>query len=81
MPEKAKELDDFYLQRLLEYMSSDPSALWFYASPVGEQKLGGMVKDMFTKINQMQQQSVFTLQNQGSSAQGPTFMSPLLECC
>ena len=32
-------------------MPSDPSAPWFYASPVGEHKLvGGMVKDMFTEI-------------------------------
>ena len=31
-------------------MSSDPSAPWFYASSVEEHKLGGMVKDMFTKI-------------------------------
>ena len=137
MPEKAKELDYFYL-RSLEYMPSDPSAPWFYASPVGEHKLGGMVKDMFTDIgisgktnhslrttgasilfqanvpekiiqertghrsvkalrlherttgeqhqqvshilsNQMQQRSIFTLQNQGSSAQGPTSRPPLPE--
>ena len=33
-------------------MPSDPSAPWFYASPVGEHKLGGMMKDniMFTEI-------------------------------
>ena len=50
-PEKAKELDYFYL-RPLEYIPSDPSASapWFYASPVGEHKLGGMVKGMFTEI-------------------------------
>ena len=40
MPEKAKELDYFYL-RPHEYMPrpSNPSAPWFYASPVGEHKL------------------------------------------
>ena len=32
-------------------MPSDPSTPWFYASPVGQHKLGGMVKDnMFTEI-------------------------------
>ena len=49
MPTKAKESDYFYL-RPLEYTPSDPSAPWFYDSPVGEHKLGGMVKDMFTEI-------------------------------
>ena len=49
MPQMAKELDYFYL-RPLDSTPSDPSAPWFYASPVGEHKLGGMVKDMFSKI-------------------------------
>ena len=49
MPKNAKELDYFYL-RPLEYVPSDPSAPWFYASPVGEHKLAGMEKDMFTEI-------------------------------
>ena len=49
MPMEAKESDYFYL-RPLEYTPSDPSAPWFYDSPVGEHKLGGMVKDMFTEI-------------------------------
>ena len=48
MPKKAKELDYFYL-RPLESTPSDPSAPWFYASPLEEHKLGGMVKDMFTE--------------------------------
>lgn len=49
MPEKAKELDYFYL-RPLDYTPTEPSAPWFYASPVGEHKLCGMVKDIFTEI-------------------------------
>ena len=49
MPKNAKELDYFYL-RPLEYTPSDPSAPWFYTSPVGEHKLAGMEKDMFTEI-------------------------------
>ena len=49
MPKRAKELDYFYL-RLLESTPSDPSAPWIYASPVGEHKLGGMIKNMFTEV-------------------------------
>lgn len=46
MPEKAK----YFYPRLLDYTPTDPSAPWFYASPMGEHKLCGMVKDMFTEI-------------------------------
>ena len=41
--------DYFYLQPL-DYTPTDPSAPWLYASSVGEHKLGGIVKDMFTEI-------------------------------
>ena len=43
MPKKAMEFDYFYLQPL-ESTPSDPSAPWFYASPVGGHKLGGMAR-------------------------------------
>ena len=49
MPKKAKEMDYFYL-RPLESTPRNPSAPWYYASPVGEHKLGKMVKEMFCEV-------------------------------
>uniref|UniRef100_A0A1X7U4V1 Uncharacterized protein n=1 Tax=Amphimedon queenslandica TaxID=400682 RepID=A0A1X7U4V1_AMPQE len=49
MPQKAKDLDYFYL-RPLDYVPSNPTAVWYCNSPVGEHKLAGMVKEMFEKI-------------------------------
>lgn len=42
----ARELDIFYL-RPLPNVPEDPSKSWFAAVPIGENKLGTMVKDMF----------------------------------
>ena len=49
MPQKAKDLDYFYLRPLEKY-SDEPSAPWYYSSPVGKHKLGSMVKEMFNEI-------------------------------
>ena len=47
MPEKAKQNDWFYVRPL----SGTPgSGVWYFASPVGEHTLGGMVKEMFSDI-------------------------------
>ena len=47
---KAKELDYFYL-RPLEYTPSNSFAPWFYDSPFGEHKLGGMVRHAHRNCN------------------------------
>ena len=49
MPQKAKEMDYFYL-RPLDSKPQDSSAPWYYVSPVGEHKLGRMVKETFSEI-------------------------------
>ena len=49
IPDQARELDIFYL-RLLGNIPEDPSRPWFAAAPVGENKLGTMVKDMFAEV-------------------------------
>ena len=49
MPQKAKDMDYFYL-RPFDNVPENPSAPWCYNSPMGEHKLGGMVKNMFSKI-------------------------------
>ena len=49
MPQKAKEMDYFYL-RQLDSKPQDSSAPWYYVSLVGEHKLGRMVKETFSEI-------------------------------
>ena len=46
MPKQVKEKDYFYLRPL----ESSPRNPWYYASPVGEHKLGKMVKEMFSEV-------------------------------
>ena len=50
-------------------------ALRLYECTTGEQHQHQQVSHILS--NQMQQRSVFTLQNQGPSVQGPTSMPPL----
>ena len=49
LPAKARELDIFYV-RPLPNAPEDPSHPWFAAAPIGENKLGTMVKDMFAEV-------------------------------
>ena len=48
IPDQARQLD-IYL-RPLGNIPNDPTRPWFAATPVGENKLGAMVKDMFTEV-------------------------------
>ena len=49
IPDQARQLDIFYL-RPLGNIPNDPTRPRFAATPVGENKLGAMVKDMFTEV-------------------------------
>ena len=49
IPDQARQLDIFYL-RPLGNIPDDPTRPWFAATPVGENKLGAMVKDKFTEV-------------------------------
>ena len=49
LPAKARELDVFYVRPLPNTLK-DPSQPWFVAAPIGENKLGTMVKDMFAEV-------------------------------
>ena len=49
MPQKAKDMDLFYL-RPLDTVTDDASSPWYYSSPVGEHKLNSMVKEMFAAV-------------------------------
>lgn len=49
VPEKARELDIFYLRPLKE-VPSDPKKPWYVAVPCGENKLACMVKEMFLEV-------------------------------
>ena len=49
LPAQARELDAFYL-RPLTNAPDDPTKSWFATVPVGENKLGAMVKDMFGEV-------------------------------
>ena len=48
-PCPAHKLDIFYL-RPLPNVPEDPTKTWFVAAPIGENKRGKMVKDMFTEV-------------------------------
>ena len=65
IPDQARQLDIFYL-RPLGNIPDDPTRPWFAATPVGENKLGAMVKDMFTEVG------IVNKTNHGLRATGAT---------
>ena len=48
--QKAHEIDCFYMQPMGDNVVNNPSKPWFSTQPCGENKLMGMVKNMFTRI-------------------------------
>ena len=49
LPSQARELDVFYL-RPLTNAPDDPTKPWFATVPMGENKLGAMLKEMFCEV-------------------------------
>ena len=50
LPQKANDLDCFYMKALGNMPISDPKKTWFASQPCGENTFSAMAKDMFAKV-------------------------------